>query len=237
MPYWIGVLLVAALQVMFVGDGQCADVPLTSAEIHTFIIGQDVEQGDMLFNFGSDGSYSTSNGVSGGIGRYSLKADGRVCWTRGDGGSGCFLYYRRGQELRVRRADPLSQFDIGPAFVHGARPVANTGQSAIAATSSAAGITPPFGNWVFLDNGTCDTMGQHVEISPNRIVVDFAGELVTYTEVFVQSCKKDICTFGQKAGNGIWTTRQVSPTHIVFRGPHGSAGSERSHLLRAELCR
>ena len=184
----------------------------------------------MFFNFDPSGKLSSGDGRTGRMGQYTLQQDGRLCWAIGTGFSGCFQYYRRGSELRVRRADNANNSDIGPVRISNPRQPA---------PGPAAGnaVAPPYGNWLLLNGDACDSFGQSVVIAPDKIVVDYAGDLSTYSGGIAASCKDDLCTFRQSKTGLSWTTRQIAPDRIAFRGPHGPAGSQRSLLKKAESCR
>jgi hypothetical protein len=222
-----------------------ADVPLTRGEVERSLIGRDVEQAGMLFHFDPGGTYGTSGGGRGGGGRWLLQADGRLCWQAGANFSGCFQYYRRAGELRVRRADGAGTADIGPVKVseslrRGGGPTPAGGRPAPTPPPSPATTEadrPPYGRWSPMTGAACDAVGQSVVIEPGRIVVDYGGDLTTFSGVVAAGCRDGVCTFRQTRGNGVWTTRRIDGDRIGFMGPHGPAGNVRSVLKRIERCR
>lgn len=94
-----------------------ADVPLTEAQVRSEIIGKDVSHSPRHhITFGDDGKLSAGDGMFGKLGTYRLEMDGRICWRMSPpNDAGCFQYYRRGAQLRVRRTDTGG--DIGPVTV------------------------------------------------------------------------------------------------------------------------
>ncbi|MEK7994707.1 MAG: hypothetical protein AAB403_12960 [Planctomycetota bacterium] len=98
---------------------EAADVPLTSAQVRSDILGKEVSHNPRhIIIFGTDGKLAVVGGPLGKNGTYRLETDGRICWRmRPPNDAGCFQYYRRGAQLRVRRTDSGSPGDIGPVTV------------------------------------------------------------------------------------------------------------------------
>jgi hypothetical protein len=98
---------------------EAADVPLNDAQVRSELLGKDVSHGERHhILYSEDGKLSVGGGPLGKLGTYRVEKDGRICWRMGPpNDAGCFQYYRRGAQLRVRRTDPDSPGDIGPVVV------------------------------------------------------------------------------------------------------------------------
>lgn len=99
-----------------VPTAEAADVPLTAAQVHSEIVGKDVNHdGRLHLTNNANGTVEGGDGRFGFSGTYRLEKEGLICWKfRGD--TGCYQYYRRGAQLRVRRTD-MRDGDIGPVTV------------------------------------------------------------------------------------------------------------------------
>lgn len=96
---------------------KAADGSLTEAEVRKMIAGNDVQHDEMTFYFKGDGSFDAADGRTASNGKYSIEKSGNICWQNSRGFAGCFQYYRRGAELRVRRNDARSKSDISAVTV------------------------------------------------------------------------------------------------------------------------
>jgi hypothetical protein len=96
-----------------------ASTALTAAEVNKQIVGHSVAltDGGMTWYFNPGGKYDGDDGRNSRGGRYEVRPDGRLCWTEQNGTSGCFRYYRQAGSIRVRRADPGHDTDLGSAKV------------------------------------------------------------------------------------------------------------------------
>lgn len=94
-----------------------ADGALSKLEVMKLISGNSLSQGEMTFAFKPDGTFDAGNGRTGSGGQYTVQPDGRLCWKNSHGFAGCFQYYRKGPELRVRRNDAQSKADIAKVTV------------------------------------------------------------------------------------------------------------------------
>jgi hypothetical protein len=68
----------------------------------------------LIYVYNGNGTYdvNTAKGRVDG-GKYTIKADGQLCWDRAGGITGCFQYYHKGGKLRVRNM--TNGADIGVA--------------------------------------------------------------------------------------------------------------------------
>lgn len=89
------------------------DVPLKEAEVRKLIRENEITQREMSFIYLPDGKFDATDGRMASGGTYRVEKDGRVCWKNSMGINGCFEFYRRGKELRVRRNDGNNKGDIG----------------------------------------------------------------------------------------------------------------------------
>lgn len=103
--------------VFIAGAANAATVPgaLSAQEVKSQIVGHSVVNADktMTWYYHPDGHYEGDDGNSH-EGRYTVGADGKLCWKESNGISGCFLYVRKGKALILRRADPGHDFELGP---------------------------------------------------------------------------------------------------------------------------
>jgi hypothetical protein len=92
---------------------------LTAAEVRREIVGHRVaaEDGGMSWYYYANGKYDGDDGRNARGGTYVVRPDGRLCWNDNVGVSGCFQYYRKSGKLRVRRADPGHDFELGAVAV------------------------------------------------------------------------------------------------------------------------
>lgn len=93
---------------------------LSAQEVKTQIVGHRVTtadaNGSMSWAYFPDGHYEGGDERAAHNGRYTIEADGRLCWKEGPI-NGCFLYIRKGKNLILRRADPGHDFELGPVKV------------------------------------------------------------------------------------------------------------------------
>jgi len=88
-----------------VPTAEAADVPLTAARARSEILGKDVNHdGRLHLTYNANGTVAGGDGRFGFSGTFRLEKDGRICW-KFRGYAGCFQYYRRDAQLRVRRTD------------------------------------------------------------------------------------------------------------------------------------
>ncbi|MEM6589128.1 MAG: hypothetical protein AAF641_11825 [Pseudomonadota bacterium] len=95
-----------------------ADGPLTAGEVRAQLIEERLWWGD-----GAVGTYYFPNGRYEGTldgrannGSYSIQPDGRLCWENGIT-SGCFVFYRDGGTLKLRRDDEISKAELGVVLI------------------------------------------------------------------------------------------------------------------------
>ena len=116
-----GLLASLVLTIPAYAAAPAAGPALTAAEVKAQIVGHRVMHGDpgdsMTFSYERNGTYFADDGRNGRQGKYTVRADGHVCWTETTGVAGCFQYYRSGKDLRLRRTDPGHLFDLGPAKI------------------------------------------------------------------------------------------------------------------------
>jgi hypothetical protein len=91
---------------------------LTADEVRSQIITKQIDHdGRLQLTYAANKTFAGGDGRFGINGTYDLQNDGRICWKNSRGAAGCFQYYRRNGQLRVRRADGQSRDDIGPVTV------------------------------------------------------------------------------------------------------------------------
>ena len=88
---------------------------LTAAEVKSQIVGHSVAltDGGMTWYWNPGGKYDADDGRNGRRGSYTVQADGKLCWKESTGVAGCFQYFRQGKDVKVRRADPGHDFELG----------------------------------------------------------------------------------------------------------------------------
>ena len=88
---------------------------LTADTVRRMLLGNEVDHaGKLSFIYKPNGTFDAADGRVASSGNYRIESDGRVCWSNSRGISGCFLYYRNGTALHVRRADANNREEIGP---------------------------------------------------------------------------------------------------------------------------
>ncbi|MEM7710360.1 MAG: hypothetical protein AAF264_06340, partial [Pseudomonadota bacterium] len=101
-------------------DAAPADGDLDPDAVRAELVGRELEWGSeadrIVMIYQADGRFEgvMLDGAGGGrssAGTYEVMADGRVCWEAGI--SGCFRFYRTGEEIRVRREDAESTQELG----------------------------------------------------------------------------------------------------------------------------
>lgn len=158
--------------------------------------------------------------VPGGYRNANLQALGFGVSIRGDAGSAVLVVAGRGGDAAYR-------WD-GRRFVAAGRmPPASRADSAPAAVS-----TPPYGRWVFLEDGRCPEVGQGLIIERDRIIVDWAGDQTTFGGISLVRCEGAVCTYRQARSGRTWSTRTLSPDRIVFRGAFGDRLTARVEAQR-----
>lgn len=119
MPSFVSqVFMCVAFAVVGGGSAFAAAVPgaLTAQEVRTQIVGHTVTNEPMVWSYFPDGHYEGGDDRVAHNGRYTVEADGRLCWREGPI-NGCFLYVRKGKQLILRRVDPGHVFELGPVKV------------------------------------------------------------------------------------------------------------------------
>ncbi|MCZ8316990.1 hypothetical protein [Phreatobacter sp.] len=149
-----------------------------------------------------------------------LQALGFGASIRGDGASSVLVIAGRGGESAYR-------WD-GRQFVAAGRMPPPRGPEA----GPQPGPTPPYGRWVFLEDGRCPEAGQGLVIERDRIVVDWGGDQTTFGGVALVRCEGAVCTFRQARSGRTWSTRTLSFDRIVFRGALGSQVTARVEAQR-----